>query len=285
MSRASTVRAAGALSVAVAVAFAAAGLPAAAVAQQREPFLSSPADPGGSQTRPYQGGGGAQSPSRPAVTPPASRPSQPLVSSPTPAPRVSPPSPGAPPAPATPPPPRVTPTPPKGWPLTRPFNSMIVRPPQGPYGGRGDDHGRGRGHDRHRRHDFDDRVPLFLPLVIFGGALYSDYYDYGRYRDRLIWEDSTVLYDEEGWVDFTLDCGSVGERLWLEIRDGRGRIDWAEIVFDDGQAQVVDFADRSLGPGLYRLLEMRGPHRVEYVRLAAKASTREMRVILRLDRY
>ena len=48
--------------------------------------------------------------------------------------------------------------------------------------------------------------------------------------------------------------------------------------------QVVDFSDRSLGPGLYQILQFRGYQRVEFVRVAARATTREARLILRLER-
>jgi hypothetical protein len=144
---------------------------------------------------------------------------------------------------------------------------------------------RHRHEGRHRHEDpHDHGLPLiFLPPVIFGGV-YLDYRDDRSWRDRLLWEDAITVYDDEGWIEFTLDCGARGERLWIEIRGGRGRVDWAEIVFDDGGAQVIDFSDRSLGPGLYHLLEFHGYRRVNYARMVARASTREMRLILRLER-
>jgi hypothetical protein len=101
-----------------------------------------------------------------------------------------------------------------------------------------------------------DRIPpaLFLPPVFFGGVVIDNRRD--RYvRDRLTWSDSETLYRDEDWVEFVLDCNARGEKLWFEVRDGRVQIDWAEVVFENGEAQVVDFSERSIGPGLYVLLD------------------------------
>lgn len=186
---------------------------------------------------------------------------------------------GPPPAKTLKPPPReqtVRPQPPPrrptemhpGWPLKRPPRETILR----------------------RRRE-RDRVPplIFLPPVLFGGILIDDRRDRRdprhRYeRDRLTWSDSETLYRDDEWVEFVLDCNARGEKLWIEVRDGRARIDWAEVVFADGEAQVVDFKERSLGPGLYRLLEFRDDRRVDHVRMVAQAATREVRLILRMER-
>lgn len=237
-----------------------------------------------SKPNPYSPSAGSQQPHR--GSPPAVDPPKLVKSPPDPSPRVSPPSPGKPkrgPSPQT---PVVAP----GWPIKRPLNPVIVRP---------------RYDDRHRhddRHRYDDRYRpaypypsfyppsyyygrpfYFLPLVVFGGY-YVPQWDDRYWHDRLLWEDAITIYGDEGWIEFTLDCGATGERLWIEVRDGRSHIDWAEIVFEDGSVQVVDFSDRSLAPGLYQILDFRGYYRVEYVRMVARASTREARLILRLER-
>jgi hypothetical protein len=168
------------------------------------------------------------------------------------------------------------------------------------------------------RHHHRDRVSvrLYLPPLFFGGVViggspdynyrywdnryygpsydyryrdypyYRGYYDYRRpyQRDRLTWADSETLYRDEGWAEFTLDCTASGERLWLEVRGGRAQIDWAEVVFEDGEVQVVDFAERSLGPGVYELLGFRGYRRVDHVRMVAEATTRDVQLILRMER-
>ena len=160
----------------------------------------------------------------------------------------------------------------EGWPLQRPPRPVIVNPPPPPA----------------------PRVPprIYLPLLPFGGGIVDDryyrdyrYYDYPRpyVRDRLTWLDGQTLYREDGWTEFTLDCGARGEQLWFEVRDGRVRLDWVEIVFEDGESQVVDFSERSIGPGVYSMLRFRAGRRVDHVRIVAEATTRQVRLILRME--
>lgn len=237
-----------------------------------------------SKPNPYSPGVGAQKPYRGSQ--PVADPQKPVKSPPAPSPKVSPPSPGGPRRSPPPQPPVVAP----GWPIKRPLNPVIVRP-------RYDDrhrHDDPRRYDDRYRHDYPypsfyppsyyyGRPFFYLPLVVFGGY-YVPQWDDRYWRDRLLWEDAITIYGDEGWIEFTLDCGAAGERLWIEVRDGRSHIDWAEIVFEDGSVQVVDFSDRSLAPGLYQILDFRGYYRVEYVRMVARAATREARLILRLER-
>jgi hypothetical protein len=120
-----------------------------------------------------------------------------------------------------------------------------------------------------------DRIPpvVFLPPVLFGGVVIGDLRD--RYvRDRLAWADSETLYRDEEWVEVVLDCNARGEKLWFEVRDGRVLIDWAEIVFENGETQVVDFSERSIGPGLYVLMDFRDGRRVDHVRMVAQRFAR-----------
>ena len=229
----------------------------------------------------------------PAQQPPSSQP------------RPSPP-PGRPPQQAPPSstrakPPRAPSTVHRDWPLRRPPRPVVV-------------------HESHHHHRDRVSVRLYLPPLFFGGVVigdphsydpnhayrywdnryygpyydyryreypyYDGYYDYRRpyQRDRLTWADSQTLYRDEGWAEFTLDCTASGERLWLEVRGGRARIDWAEVVFDDGEVQVVDFQERSLGPGVYELLGFRGYRRVDHVRMVAEATTRDVQLVLRMER-
>ena len=165
----------------------------------------------------------------------------------------------------------------QGWPLNRPPRPVIVRRPL-----------------QHER----IHVHVYLPPLIFGGVVIDDrryrddryYQDYRPYnyprpyqRDRLTWADSETLYREDEWVEFTLDCNARGEKLWFEVRDGRVQIDWAEVVFENGQVQVVDFAERSIGPGVYPLLDFRDGRRVDHVRMVAAATSREVRLILMME--
>jgi hypothetical protein len=185
------------------------------------------------------------------------------------------------------PPPRAPYTVHQGWPLHRPPRPVVVHRPS---------------------HYERVRIRVYLPPVVFGGVVVDDHRSYGddRYyrddrlyrdhrssyyyyprpyqRDRLTWLDGETLYREDGWTEFTLDCNARGEKLWFEVRDGRVRLDWAEVVFENGEVQVVDFSERSIGPGVYSLLQFRGDLRVDHVRMVAEAASREVRLILRMER-
>jgi len=161
----------------------------------------------------------------------------------------------------------------RNWPLKRPPRAVVVRPP--------------------RR---TDRVRVergvYLPAIVFGGVVVSHRYERryrevegrGYSRDGLTWQDGETLYREDEWTEFTLDCDARGERLWFEILEGRVQADWAEVVFNNGEVQVVEFPERTLGPGLYRLLDFRDGRRVDYVRMVAQATSREAQLALWLER-
>ena len=160
-----------------------------------------------------------------------------------------------------------------GWPITRLPRPVIVRPP---------------------RVEVRVRVQprVFLPPIVFSGVVVSHRYERGyRYydgrgysRDSLVWQDSETLYREDEWTEFTLDCNTRGIRLWFEVFEGRVQADWAEVVFENGEVQVVEFPERTLGPGLYLLLDFRGGRRVDHVRMVARATNREAQLTLWLER-
>jgi hypothetical protein len=131
---------------------------------------------------------------------------------------------------------------------------------------------------------------VFLPPVIFSGVVVVERYGRGYYEDRgysadnLAWQDSETLYREDEWTEFTLDCDTRGSRLWFEVLNGRLQVDWAEVVFQNGEVQVVEFPERQLRAGLYQLLDFRDGRRVDYVRMVAMATTRESTLTLWLER-
>jgi hypothetical protein len=160
-----------------------------------------------------------------------------------------------------------------GRPLTRPPRHVIVRPPRVGV-----------------RVRVEPRV--FLPAIVFSGVAVSHRYERGyRYdtgrgysRDRLVWQGSETLHREDAWTEFILDCNARGTKLWFEVLAGSVQADWAEVVFDNGEVQVVDFPERTLGPGLYVLLDIREGRRVDYVRMVANATSREAHLTLWLER-
>lgn len=91
-------------------------------------------------------------------------------------------------------------------------------------------------------------------------------------RDRLLWEDSEVIHRREDWVDSTLNVNNRGNALYLNI-EGRSHLDFAEIHFDNGQVQVVDFRNGDVESGTFLLLDFANGRHVNAVRLIAKSQT------------
>jgi hypothetical protein len=149
----------------------------------------------------------------------------------------------------------------RNWPLTRPQRLVIVHTP---------------------RTSAAVVVASFPSPVVFGGRAVAA--TAAPTRDVIAWEDGETLSKGEDWTEFTLGCGARGTRLWLELPEGRVQVDWAEIVFDDGQAQVVDFAEKTLGDGLYPLLEFKDGRTVDHVRVVARAKKGEAMVVLRMQK-
>ncbi len=152
--------------------------------------------------------------------------------------------------------------------LTRPPRPVIVRPPRGVV-----------------RPLVPPRV--FLPPVVFGAVVVGSRHERSRHgysRDSLVWQDTETLYREEEWTEFTLDCNVRGTKLWFEVLDGRIQADWAEVVFENGEVQVVEFPERPLGRGIYELLDFRSGRRVDYVRMVARTTSREAKLTLWMER-
>ncbi|MCX6608941.1 MAG: hypothetical protein NTV52_35855 [Acidobacteria bacterium] len=119
---------------------------------------------------------------------------------------------------------------------------------------------------------------VFLPPVVWGaraGTLPG--------RDRLAWEDSETIRRNEDWVDFDLGVDGRGDSLYLRI-DGRAKLDFAEVTFENGQVQVVDFHERAQKAGTFQLLDFADGRKVESVRMVAKAVTNEAKLTVYLKR-
>lgn len=103
-------------------------------------------------------------------------------------------------------------------------------------------------------------------------------------RVNVLWEDSLRLSKDDHWTQLTLPAGTRGTRLWLDLRGGKAKLDWAEIVYDNADAHVVDFRERTLAPGLYSILDPRAPRVVSHVRMVARAMSKPTNVKLMLER-
>jgi hypothetical protein len=119
---------------------------------------------------------------------------------------------------------------------------------------------------------------VFLPPVVFGAVVVSA----RPVPAALVWRDAEVLDRADGWAEFTLNVDKRGSGLLLEIDKGPAEISFAEVVFDNGDAQVVDFNDRRHPQGLYTLLDFKDGRRVDHVRIVAKAAAASTAISLHL---
>lgn len=101
-------------------------------------------------------------------------------------------------------------------------------------------------------------------------------------RERIVWEDSEVFTKEEEWTEISLGVHDHGSALLLEV-EGRARLDFAEVVFANGDTQVVDFDRKNLERGHFTLLDFRDGRQVSHVRLLAKAESETARIVLRME--
>lgn len=100
--------------------------------------------------------------------------------------------------------------------------------------------------------------------------------------DVRVWTGGEELEREDGWTDFTLDTDRRGERLVLEIEKGAAQVSFAEVVFENGEAQVVDFDDKVLNRGYYALLDFKDGRKIDHVRVVAQATSRESEIKVHL---
>lgn len=133
----------------------------------------------------------------------------------------------------------------------------------------------------HRRPNVVVRVApaVFLPMVVWAPVVAAR-----PAADMMVWQDSETLYREEDWAETIFDSNQRGSRLFLEVRSGRVQFDFAEVVFENGDTRVVDFANGVRGPGFYSLLDFRDGRRVDHVRLIARSKSSESRIALILEK-
>lgn len=94
----------------------------------------------------------------------------------------------------------------------------------------------------------------------------------------LVWEDAETLNKDDDWTEFTLNVNNTGRRMFLKI-EGTAQLNFAEVVFANGDAQVVDFDEKVRGAGVYSLLDFADGRKVAHVRMVARAKTDEARII------
>jgi hypothetical protein len=110
----------------------------------------------------------------------------------------------------------------------------------------------------------------FLPLVVWKPAVVAV-----PSRDRLVWEESEALAKDDDWVDCNFGVDRRGGALLLDI-DGTAQLNMAEVTFDGGKVQVVDFEEHEHKTGVYGLIDFADGRIVKTVRVLAKAKSNEV---------
>jgi len=144
----------------------------------------------------------------------------------------------------------------KGWPLHRPLPTVVVRPARRPV---------------------MVATATFLPPAVWVNTVVPL-----PPANRVVWEDSETIGAEEDWTEFTLNAGERGQRLDLQI-DGAAELDFAEIVYDSGESQVVDFGASAVANGVYTLAEL-GGRRVDHARVVARSTSGSTKVHLLMEK-
>jgi hypothetical protein len=117
---------------------------------------------------------------------------------------------------------------------------------------------------------------VYLPAVVFRSVAIASV------PGARVWSDAEELRRADGWTDFTMNVDRSGDRLFLQVDEGPAEISVAEVVFENGQSQVVDFNDKTYRQGVYPLLDFKDGRRLDHVRIVAKANGRESEIRLHL---
>jgi hypothetical protein len=108
---------------------------------------------------------------------------------------------------------------------------------------------------------------VYLPRVAFTATVVA-----APVAAAVAWQNTQALVRSEEWTDFTYNIDRRGTGLLLDIERGPAQLSFAEVVFENGESQVVDFDDGEHKIGVYSLLDFKEGRRVDHVRVVAKAN-------------
>ena len=146
----------------------------------------------------------------------------------------------------------------RGWPLRRALPLVVVRPA---------------------------RVAVRVaPAVFLAPVVWRPVVVPRPAPELLVWEDGENIYKNEDWTEVTLNADTRGSRLFLEVVSGKVQLNFAEVVFENGDTRVVDFQENTREQGLYPLLDFKDGRAVDHVRLVARAKSDQARIVLRMEK-
>lgn len=126
-------------------------------------------------------------------------------------------------------------------------------------------------------------VTLSAPLVYLPARTWNASVVSLPSSERLVWQDSEEIHSDEGWVDTNLGVDGTGNALFIKI-DGLAQLSFAEVVFGNGNVQVVDFNDSAQRAGVYNLLDFSDGRHVNAVRLLAKSNADDSKLTIYLSK-
>lgn len=115
----------------------------------------------------------------------------------------------------------------------------------------------------------------FLPVAMWTAAVIAQPAAY-----VIAWQDSETLSKDDDWSEIVFNSDQRGEKLYLDVVEGKVQFDFAEVVFENGDCQVVDFAEKTHPRGFFLLLDFKDGRKVDHVRLIARSRTEDAKVAL-----
>jgi len=114
------------------------------------------------------------------------------------------------------------------------------------------------------------RVAIVRPAVFIAPVLWRPVVVGVPSYKQVVWVRSETLRRAESWTEFKVPCGRRGDSMFMMI-DGKAQFEFAEIVFGNGDAQVVDFKTSAFGSGHYALVTFQDGRKVDHVRVVARS--------------
>jgi|SRR5436190_4610528 len=102
-------------------------------------------------------------------------------------------------------------------------------------------------------------------------------------KERIVWTDTETIGRDEEWVDTNYGVDASGSALYLDM-SGKTKLNFAEVAFDDGHVQVVDFNEETHEPGVYKLLDVKADQHVATVRILARSESDDSKLTVYLSK-
>jgi hypothetical protein len=134
-------------------------------------------------------------------------------------------------------------------------------------------HPDGQGH-HHHRHPWVQPI-TFLPLIVWVPVVYvvpvAVNGNVAVAPPASVWQQVSEVDPDDGWTELMFPVPNGGSQLLLSA-DAPTDFDFAEIVYQDGTAQVVDLSGPTRDPGTYNLAALDPTRLIDHVRIIARAA-------------